>query len=98
MNERKKMFKSRKYFIFTTLTIMGLIFSACGNADTETAIQTAVAETVAAQNASQPLSTEAPVSTLIPTQTPYQLPTSLPTSISPTAPSGSSNAGCASAS
>lgn len=92
------MFKSRKYFVFATLTIIGLIFSACGSADTEMAIQTAVAETVAAQNASQPLSTEAPVSTLIPTQTPYQLATSLPTSISPTAPSGSSNFGCASAS
>ncbi len=92
------MFKSRKYFVFATLTIIGLIFSACGSADTEMAIQTAVAETVAAQNTSQPLSTEAPVSTLIPTQTPYQLPTSLPTSISPTAPSGSSNFGCASAS
>ena len=45
------MFKSRKYFVFATLTIIGLIFSACGSADTEMAIQTAVAETVAAQNA-----------------------------------------------
>jgi hypothetical protein len=98
MNERKKMFKSRKYFAFATLTIISLIFSACGSADTETAIQTAVAETVAAQNASQPLFTDTPSATLIPTQTPFQLPTSLPTSISPTAPSGSSNAGCASAS
>lgn len=92
------MFKSRKYFVFATITIIGLIFSACGSADTEMAIQTAVAETVAAQNASQPLFTDTPSATLIPTQTPFQLPTSLPTSISPTAPSGSSNAGCASAS
>lgn len=92
------MFKSRKYFVFATLTIVGLIFSACGSADTETAIQTAVAETVAAQNVSQPLFTDTPSATLIPTQTPFQMSTSLPTSISPTAPSGSSNAGCASAS
>jgi len=92
------MFKSRKYFVFATLTIISLIFSACGSADTEMAIQTAVAETVAAQNASRPLGTEAPVSTLIPTQTPYQLPTVLSTATVSTTSNNPSNAGCASAS
>jgi hypothetical protein len=100
VNERKKMFKSRKYFIFATLTTISLIFSACGSTSTETAIQTAVAETVAAQNMNQPTLT--PEATLIPTQTPYQLPTAIvstPTnSISSTNSGGTSKAECASAS
>lgn len=93
------MFKSRKYFMLVTLTTIGLFFSACGSASTETAIQTAVAETVAAQSTTQILFTDTPSATFIPTQTPFQTPISLATAISPTVPSGSSSyAGCASAS
>ncbi|NJN79780.1 MAG: hypothetical protein HC797_04510 [Anaerolineales bacterium] len=97
MNERKKMLKSRKFLIFTTIII--IIISACGaNTDADSAIQTAVAQTVAAQNQNQPITTETPSATLIPTQTPYQLPTSLPTLPSPVTSNSSSKAECAKAS
>lgn len=98
INERKKMHKSRKYFIFATFTIMSLIFSACGSANTEMAVQTAVAETIVAQNTIQASITETPAPTLIPTQTPYQLPTSLPTQAATPAASDNKRFECASAS
>jgi PBP1b-binding outer membrane lipoprotein LpoB len=62
MNERKKMLRTKKYVLITTLIIF--VITACGsNTDTESAIQTAVAETVAAQNASQQSVTETPAAT-----------------------------------